>query len=179
MRTGRDQDSQSGRRPRSVTVVVASALTAVFALGLLITATTDVSASGAAGAVHDLPIAKVVESSMTAWKAAVLGIVEGLTEYLPISSTGHLLIASGLMGLGGSEAEVKAMNTYAIAIQFGAILAVAGLFWKRFQQMLLGLIGRSDEGRHLLIVLIVAFAPAAVLGFLFDDMIESALFSAW
>lgn len=119
------------------------------------------------------------ETAMTTWKAAILGIVEGVTEYLPISSTGHLLVASGLMGLGTSEADIQAANTYAIAIQFGAILAVAGLFWRRFRDMLLGLVGRSDEGRHLLMVLLIAFAPAAVLGFLFDDMIERALFSPW
>ncbi len=119
------------------------------------------------------------ETAMTWWKAAILGLVEGLTEYLPISSTGHLLVASDLLGLGTSEADVAAANTYAIAIQFGAILAVAGLFWQRFRDMLLGLVGRSDEGRHLLIVLVVAFAPAAVLGFLFDDMIEDVLFSPW
>ncbi|HTO01496.1 MAG TPA: undecaprenyl-diphosphate phosphatase [Microthrixaceae bacterium] len=123
--------------------------------------------------------ATVTETAMTAWKAALLGIIEGLTEYLPISSTGHLLVASDLLGLGTTDADIKAANTYAIAIQFGAILAVAGLFWKRFRDMLLGLVGKSDEGRHLLLILIVAFAPAAVLGFLFDDKIEEVLFSSW
>lgn len=120
--------------------------------------------------------ATALESSLTLWKSAVLGIVEGLTEYLPISSTAHLLIASDLMGLGTSKAQQKAVDTYAIAIQFGAILAVAGLFWKRFRDMLLGLVGKSEEGRHLLIILVIAFLPAAVLGFIFKDMIESALF---
>ncbi len=90
------------------------------------------------------------ESAMTVWKAAVLGIVEGVTEYLPISSTGHLLVASDLLGLGTTDADIAAANTYAIAIQFGAILAVAGQFWKRFRDMLLGLVGRSESGRHLL-----------------------------
>ena len=123
--------------------------------------------------------ASTTETAMTAWKAAVLGIIEGVTEYLPISSTGHLLVASDLLGLGTTDTDIAAANTYAIAIQFGAILAVAGLFWKRFRDMLLGLIGRSAEGRHLLIVLVVAFLPAAVLGFLFDDLIEEQLFSAW
>jgi undecaprenyl-diphosphatase len=119
------------------------------------------------------------ETAMTVWKAAVLGVVEGVTEYLPISSTGHLLVASDLLGLGTSEADIAAANTYAIAIQFGAILAVAGLFWKRFRDMLLGLVGRSESGRHLLIVLVIAFAPAAVLGFLLDDLIEELLFAPW
>ena len=121
----------------------------------------------------------LTESAMNAWKAALLGIVEGVTEYLPISSTGHLLVASDLLGLGTSDEDIAAANTYAIAIQFGAILAVAGLFWKRFRDMLLGLVGRSESGRHLLVVLVVAFAPAAVLGFLFDDLIEEWLFAPW
>ncbi len=116
---------------------------------------------------------------MNAWKAALLGIIEGVTEYLPISSTGHLLVASDLLGLGTTDKDIAAANTYAIAIQFGAILAVAGLFWKRFRDMVLGLFGRSESGRHLLIILVIAFAPAAVLGFLFDNLIESALFSPW
>lgn len=120
-----------------------------------------------------------VVSSITPLKAAILGVVEGVTEYLPISSTGHLVITSDLLGLGTSDEQIQAANTYAIAIQFGAILAVAGLFWKRFRDMVLGLFGRSEEGRHLLIVLVVAFLPAAVLGFLFDDMIEERLFSSW
>lgn len=119
------------------------------------------------------------ETAMTWWKAAVLGVVEGLTEYLPVSSTGHLLVASDLLGLGTSDADIEAANTYAIAIQFGAILAVAGLFWTRFRDMLLGLVGRSASGRHLLVVLVIAFAPAAVLGFLFDDLIEEQLFAPW
>lgn len=120
-----------------------------------------------------------VDSAMTAWKAAVLGAVEGLTEYLPISSTGHLLIVSRLLGLGASTADQDAANTYAIAIQFGAILAVAGLFWRRFRDMVLGLFGRSPSGRHLLVVSVVAFLPAGVLGFLFDDAIEERLFGPW
>ncbi|MGB3411801.1 MAG: undecaprenyl-diphosphate phosphatase [Microthrixaceae bacterium] len=144
-----------------------------------------VSPAGAAdlasgiGSVAAAAAATATETAMSAWKAATLGVIEGLTEYLPISSTGHLLVASDLLGLGTTDADLKAANTYAIAIQFGAILAVAGLFWKRFRDMLMGLVGRSDEGRHLLIILIVAFAPAAVLGFLFDNMIEDVLFSSW
>lgn len=118
-------------------------------------------------------------SAMTAWKAIVLGVVEGVTEYLPISSTGHLLIASRLLGLGDSVADQEAANTYAIAIQFGAILAVAGLFWQRFRDMVLGLFGRSESGRHLLFVSVIAFLPAGVLGFLLDDAIEERLFGPW
>ena len=108
-------------------------------------------------------------------------MVEGITEYLPISSTGHLLVTSRLLGLPDAEgsAGLEAVNTYAIAIQFGAILAVLGLFWARFREMLLGLVGRSPDGRHLLITLVIAFLPSAVLGVAFDDRIEDALFGPW
>jgi undecaprenyl-diphosphatase len=118
---------------------------------------------------------------LTWWKAAILGVVEGLTEYLPISSTGHLLVASRLLGLPDEKgsAGLEAVNTYAIAIQFGAILAVLGLFWKRFRDMVLGLFGKSPDGLHLLITLVIAFLPAAVLGAAFDKKIEDALFGPW
>jgi undecaprenyl-diphosphatase len=118
---------------------------------------------------------------LTWWKAAVLGIVEGVTEYLPISSTGHLLVASRLLGLPDAEgsAGLEAVNTYAIAIQFGAILAVLGLFWARFRDMVLGLFGRSPDGRHLLITLVIAFLPSAVLGVALDTKIEDVLFGPW
>jgi undecaprenyl-diphosphatase len=118
---------------------------------------------------------------MTWWKAAVLGVVEGITEYLPISSTGHLLVVSRLLGLPderGSEG-LQAVNAYAVAIQFGAIIAVAGLFWRRFRDMLRGLVGRSESGRHLLVVLVIAFLPSAAVGFLFDGPIEDALWGPW
>lgn len=118
-------------------------------------------------------------TAMTPWKAAVLGLVEGVTEYLPISSTGHLLVASDLLGLGTTEADIAAANTYAIAIQFGAIIAVAGLFWKRFREMLLGLVGRSESGRHLLIVLVIATVPAALVGFVVEDKMEEWLYAPW
>lgn len=123
--------------------------------------------------------ATTATSAMTWWKAAILGTVEGLTEYIPVSSTGHLLVVSRLLGLGDTEADQTASNTYAIAIQFGAILAVAGLFWRRFRDMVLGLFGRSDPGRHLLIVTVIAFVPAALVGFLFNDAIEERLFGPW
>lgn len=166
-----DPVSTASIRTASIRAALLAWILAIAAVGLL--ASPDPAAAIAT------QVLSSTESAMTTWKAAVLGIVEGVTEYLPISSTGHLLVASSMMGLGTSEADIQAANTYAIAIQFGAILAVAGLFWRRFRDMLLGLVGRSDEGRHLLIVLVIAFAPAAVLGFLFDDAIEQALFSPW
>ncbi|MEO1585036.1 MAG: undecaprenyl-diphosphate phosphatase [Planctomycetota bacterium] len=110
------------------------------------------------------------------WQAAILGLVEGITEYLPVSSTGHLIIASALLGL--DEPEIKSsVDAFNIVIQGGAILAVLGLYRDRVLQMLRGLVGKSPAGRRLLINLIAAFVPAAVLGVLLDDLIESYLFS--
>jgi undecaprenyl-diphosphatase len=105
-------------------------------------------------------------------QALLLGIVEGITEYLPVSSTGHLLIAQRLLGI---DASAEA-NGYAIAIQAGAIVAVLGLYRERVGLMLRGLAGSSPEGLRLLICVVVAFVPAAILGLLFDDLIEERLF---
>ena len=113
--------------------------------------------------------------AMDIWQALILGIVEGITEYLPVSSTGHLLVAQRLLGIEASAAA----NAYAIAIQAGAIVAVIGLYWSRCLQMLQGVLGRDREGLALLGRLIVAFVPAAVLGLLFDDAIEARLFGPW
>ncbi len=133
---------------------------------------------GPAGAAES---AEVVADQLTWAKAAVLGVVEGITEYLPISSTGHLLVTSRLLDLPSEEgsAGLEAVNAYAIAIQFGAILAVVALFWRRFVEMLEGIAGRNPDGRHLFVTLVIAFVPAAVLGVLFDDQIEDALFGPW
>ena len=135
----------------------------------------------AQGATLARAAAESTDDLLSWWQAAILGVVEGITEYLPISSTGHLLVASRLLGLPDAEgsAGLEAVNTYAIAIQFGAILAVLGLFWARFRDMLLGLVGRSPEGRHLLITLVIAFLPSALLGVALDSKIEDILFGPW
>ena len=112
---------------------------------------------------------------MDIWQALILGIVEGITEYLPVSSTGHLLVTQRLLGIEATAAA----NAYAIAIQAGAIVAVIGLYWSRCLQMLQGVLGRDRAGLELLGRLIVAFLPAAVLGLLFDDAIEARLFGPW
>lgn len=113
---------------------------------------------------------------MQIWQAVILGLVEGITEYLPVSSTGHLIIASALLGLDG-PADKASIDAFNVVIQGGAILAVAGLYWPRIVSMLRGVIGRDPAGRRLLINLIVAFMPAAILGPLLDDLIEAHLFS--
>lgn len=111
------------------------------------------------------------------WQAAILGLVEGITEYLPISSTGHLIIAASLMGLdeGDNKHSVDAFN---IVIQGGAILAVLGLYRQRVGQMLAGLVGRNPAGLRLAVRLLIAFLPAALLGVLLNDFIEAHLFRA-
>lgn len=130
-------------------------------------------------------LAQTAETStqhlLTWWKAVILGVVEGLTEYLPISSTGHLLVTARLLDLPDAKgsAGLDAVNTYAVAIQFGAILAVLGLFRRRFVQMVQGLFGRNPAGRHLLTTLVIAFLPAAILGAALDSKIEDALFGPW
>lgn len=133
--------------------------------------------------------------------ALILGTIEGVTEYLPVSSTGHLIIATDALGLesdqplkgrdgqplwyvkpspkhpAGEPLTLKlAADTYTIVIQFGAIAAVALLYWRQIVSMILGLVGRDAAGRKLLINLVVAFIPAAVIGLAIHHWIE-ALFS--
>lgn len=122
-----------------------------------------------------------LDTRMTWWDAIILGIVEGLTEYLPVSSTGHLILAQRALGIEATEAA----NAYVICIQAGAILAVLGLYWPHVIKMARGWLGKfglgegDDVGFQMGLNIIVAFLPAAVLGVLFDDWIESKLFGLW
>ena len=97
---------------------------------------------------------------MSIWQAIILAIVEGITEFLPVSSTGHMIIASSFMGI--SHLEFTKMFT--VNIQFGAILSVVVLYWKRFFQTI-----------DFYFKLVVAVLPALVLGFLLNDFIDSLL----
>ena len=110
---------------------------------------------------------------MTIGQAIILGILEGLTEYLPISSTGHLILAAPLIGLDLADDATKA---FLIVIQGGAILAVLGLYRKRVVQMIAGLAGRDVVGRRLAVNLVVAFLPAAVVGPFLGGVIHARLF---
>jgi undecaprenyl-diphosphatase len=112
---------------------------------------------------------------MELWQSLILGLVEGITEYLPVSSTGHLLITERLMGIGLAD-DKTAADAFAISIQGGAIAAVMGLYYKHVWQMFLGLLGKSPEGLQLLLKLIVAFCPAAVTALTLEKWIKGHLF---
>ena len=104
------------------------------------------------------------------WIAVDLGLVEGLTEFLPVSSTGHLILAGHLMGFVGPRADL-----FEVFIQLGAILAVVWEFRARLGRAVTGL--RSHpEARRFALAVAVAFVPAAAVGFLVHDWIEAALF---
>lgn len=111
------------------------------------------------------------------WKALILGIVEGLTEYLPVSSTGHLLLTQRALGIPQSQSA----DAFAICIQVGAIVAVLGLYFSRVRQMVLGLVGRDAPGLQMAINVIAAFLPAAIIGLLLEKPIKKYLFGgeAW
>lgn len=111
--------------------------------------------------------------------AILLGVVEGITEYLPVSSTGHLLLTEHVLGISGDEQLKTAADSYAIAIQFGAILAVLLLYRRRLVALLRGLAGKDPEGRALAIALVVSFVPAAVIGILGEVYIKDYLFALW
>ncbi len=104
-------------------------------------------------------------------KAAVMGVVEGLTEFLPISSTGHLILAGSLLGLDDAKSKV-----FDIAIQTGAILAVVMLYWQKIRETLIALPSQQQAQRFALNVLI-AFLPAVVLGLLFGKTVKEHLFT--
>lgn len=108
---------------------------------------------------------------MTLVQAAILGVVEGLTEFLPVSSTGHLILASRAMGLAG-----EAVDRFEIVIQAGALLAVVWLYRGRVGELLASLYRPHPRGRALLLKLLVAFLPAAAVGLLLHRVIEERLF---
>lgn len=112
---------------------------------------------------------------LPAWKAVILGLIEGITEFLPVSSTGHLLVAERLLDLGTTTATKDAIDAYTVIIQLGAIVAVLMVSWRRVLDVLNGIVGRSEKGRRLFVNLIVSFVPAAVIGLVGQKLIEDEL----
>jgi undecaprenyl-diphosphatase len=141
------------------------------------------------------------EITQLGWvESTTLGVVEGLTEYLPVSSTGHLILTSHFLKLtdgdvltdskgnviyselpdednptGTMLTEKSAIASYLIIIQFGAIAAVVVLYWKRLMTILMGILGKDPNGLLLLRNLIVAFIPIAVIGLLLEEYIDKYL----
>jgi undecaprenyl-diphosphatase len=167
---------------RSRPIRIAAVLAVLAALSTVVLATGDDSTRVRAGdpaadAAPAIGQARLIrgEPAMTNAQAVVLGLVEGITEYLPVSSTGHLLIAERAMNLDADPTRKDALDTYTVVIQIGAILAVLALYRRRVGTIVLGLAGRSDDGRRLLAALIVAFLPAAVIGVAGESLISDRL----
>lgn len=137
--------------------------------------------------------------TLTNGDVVILGVVEGVTEFLPISSTGHLILTDHFLGLdqatpiasarhparaeGASRAKPmtvkEATDAYIIVIQFGAIAAVLILFWERVWSVFQGLLGKDRNGLLLGRNLLVAFLPAVVIGLLLEKWIDRYLFNTW
>lgn len=148
-------DSRLDRRTRWIIAAVTGALVAVVAIAANSTALNPI-------------------------KAIILGAVEGITEFLPISSTGHLIVTERLLGLGtGTGTGKTAADTYAVAIQLGAILAVIGIYRTHLASIARGLVGRDTAGLRLAKLLIVAFIPSAIVGLALDNTIKAHLFGTW
>jgi undecaprenyl-diphosphatase len=113
----------------------------------------------------------VLTSAELLAKAALLGLIEGVTEFIPVSSTGHLILASHWLGDTGEAAK-----TFDIFIQLGAILAIVWLYRARLSHAVLAA-RREPASRRFLLNLLVAFLPAAIVGFLFHDWIKARLFT--
>ena len=110
------------------------------------------------------------------FKAIVLGIVEGLTEFLPVSSTGHLLLVNQF--LGNDPARKEFWDTFSVLIQFGAILALLSIYFGRLWRLALGFF-TDPAARRFVIGVLIAFLPAAVIGALAHDFIKGTLFNVW
>lgn len=126
-------------------------------------------------------------ATLTAPQAMILGVVEGITEFLPVSSTGHLVVTERLFGLGGTASALDLLDSYAVIIQGGAILAVAWLFRRRLVGAGAALGGMlripgfrrevAPADRRVAAGIVVAVAPAGLIGFVAGDAVKARLFS--
>src|SRR6201992_845787 len=107
-------------------------------------------------------------------RAVILGIIEGVTEFLPVSSTGHLLLAERFFNLG----EDDFWKSFAILIQLGAILAIVVIYFARLWSIALGMFTNADD-RRFVIGLLIAFLPAVVIGLIAGKFIKEVLFNPW
>jgi len=112
-------------------------------------------------------------------KSIIMGVVEGLTEFLPVSSTGHLVITGNLIGFEGYNP--KYVETYTYVIQLGAILAVVILYWKKIKETLIHFfpqkVGYEKSGFRFWLMILIACIPGGILGVLLDDLAEEYLFT--
>ena len=109
-------------------------------------------------------------------KAAVMGVVEGLTEFLPVSSTGHLILAAALMDFSGGPLTPEKVKAFEISIQTGAILAIVLVYWQRLRGVVAGM-GHDRNARRFLLNVLIGFLPAVVIGLLFGKRVQAALFT--
>jgi undecaprenyl-diphosphatase len=107
-------------------------------------------------------------------KAAFLGVVEGLTEYIPVSSTGHLLLLQHFFGFGDEAFG----NTFAVLIQLGAILALLSIYFTRLVSIAAGMLD-DPKARRFVLGVLIAFLPAAIVGALAHNFIKNVLFNPW
>lgn len=108
------------------------------------------------------------------FKAIIISIVEGITEFLPISSSGHMILVGDLIKFNNGEFT----NMFEVVIQLGAILAIMVLYWHKFKDSLISFFKLEPYGLKFWMTILVAFLPAAVIGFLLDDYIEKHLFNS-
>ena len=108
------------------------------------------------------------------FKAAIMGLVEGITEFLPISSTGHLILAGQLLDFW----TVEKRDMFAVAVQIGAIAAVIYEYWGKLWGALIGALTGQEQGRRLSLNLIIASIPIVIIGLSFGDVVKAYLFNA-
>src|SRR4029077_14772468 len=124
------------------------------------------------GALSFLPAEPIMLLDL--FKAIVLGVVEGPTEFVPVSSTGHLLLVQQFCGFDDEDFG----KTFAVLIQFGAILALLSIYFFRIWQISVGFF-TDAKARRFVIGVLISFLPAAVVGALAHDFIKEVLFNVW
>ncbi|MEX0887326.1 MAG: undecaprenyl-diphosphate phosphatase [Phycisphaeraceae bacterium] len=155
-----------------------SAALALLVLAVVLLSPVRVIGDGPGTPVDPMPVAEAEDQpigrAMTLLEVAVIAVVEGVTEFLPISSTGHILLVQRAMGIPQTDGA----DAFAVVIQAGAILAVIGLYYQRSRQMAVGLLGRDADGLRLLVNILLAFLPFALIALLLYDHIKDS-FGLW